>query len=39
LPKDLGVLLAAQHNQFKVGVFASVPQGAVVRRGDSARLE
>ena len=40
LPKDPGILrTAAQHNQVNVGVYASVVQGGVVRRGDAIRLE
>jgi MOSC domain-containing protein len=40
LPKDPGILrAAAQHNGANVGVYASVLQGGVVRRGDSVRLE
>jgi uncharacterized protein YcbX len=40
LPKDPGILrTAAQHNQVKVGVYASVLQGGRIRRGDSIRLE
>ena len=40
LPNDPGILrTAAQHNQASVGVYASVLQGGVVRRGDAVRLE
>ena len=40
LPKDPGILrTAAQHNQVNVGVYASVVQGGMVRRGDVIRLE
>jgi uncharacterized protein YcbX len=40
LPKDPGILrTAAQHNQVNVGVYASVVQGGVVRRGDAIRLQ
>ena len=40
LPKDPGILrTAAQHNQANVGVYASVVQGGVVRRGDAIRLQ
>jgi hypothetical protein len=40
LPRDPGILrTAAQHNRASVGVYASVLQGGVVRRGDSVRLE
>jgi uncharacterized protein YcbX len=40
LPKDPGILrTAAQHNQVNVGVYASVRQGGMVRRGDAVRLE
>jgi uncharacterized protein YcbX len=40
LPKDPGILrTAAQHNQVNVGVYASVVQGGLVRRGDVIRLE
>jgi uncharacterized protein YcbX len=40
LPKDPGILrTAAQHNQVNVGVYASVRQGGMVRRGDGVRLE
>jgi uncharacterized protein YcbX len=39
LPKDPGILRAsAQHNSANVGVYASVEQGGLVTRGDSARL-
>lgn len=40
LPRDVGILrTAAQHNQGHVGVYASVLQGGIVRRGDSVSLE
>ncbi len=40
LPKDVGILrAAAQHNQANVGVYATVLQGGMVRRGDSVRLQ
>jgi hypothetical protein len=40
LPRDTGILrAAAQHNRANVGVYASVLQGGMVRRGDSVRLE
>ena len=40
LPNDSGILrTAARHNQASVGVYASVLQGGVVRRGDAVRLE
>ena len=40
LPRDLGILRsAAQHNGANVGVYASVLQGGMVRRGDPVRLE
>ena len=39
LPKDPGILrAAAQHNEANVGVYASVEQEGVIRRGDSVRL-
>jgi uncharacterized protein YcbX len=39
LPHDSGILrTAARHNGGNVGVYASVVQGGVVRRGDVARL-
>jgi MOSC domain-containing protein YiiM len=39
LPRDAGILrTATQHNQANVGVYASVVQGGVVRRGDSVSL-
>jgi uncharacterized protein len=39
LPRDAGILrTAAQHNHAHVGVYASVVQGGVVRRGDSVSL-
>ena len=40
LPKDTGILkTAAQHNQARVGAYASVLQGGNVRRGDPVRIE
>jgi uncharacterized protein len=40
LSRDLGVLrTAARFNQAQVGVYASVLQGGVVRRGDAVSLE
>lgn len=39
LPNDSGILrTAAQHNQANVGVYATVLQGGMVRRGDSLTL-
>ncbi len=39
LPKDPGILrTAAQHNNVKVGVYASVERGGLVRRGDEVWL-
>lgn len=40
LPKDPGILkAAAKNNEARVGVYASVLQGGVVRYGDSVRVE
>jgi uncharacterized protein YcbX len=40
LPRDTGILrTAAQHNRANVGVYASVLQGGIVRRGDAVSLE
>jgi len=40
LPKDVGILrTAAQHNEANVGVYATVLQGGMVRRGDPVRLQ
>jgi uncharacterized protein YcbX len=40
LPKDPGILRAAvQHNGGNVGIYASVLQGGVIRRGDLIRVE
>jgi uncharacterized protein YcbX len=40
LPRDTGILkAAAKDNQARVGVYASVIQGGVVRMGDSVHLE
>ncbi len=40
LPKDVGILrTAAQHNQAHVGVYATVLQGGMVRRGDPVKLQ
>jgi uncharacterized protein len=39
LPGDTGILpTAVQHYRASVGVYASVPQGGTVRRGDPIRL-
>ena len=39
LPKDPGILrTAAQHNNVKVGVYAAVERGGLVRRGDEVWL-
>jgi uncharacterized protein YcbX len=40
LPNDLGILrTAAKYNQVHAGVYASVEQGGIARRGDLVRLE
>jgi MOSC domain-containing protein len=40
LPRDIGILkTAARHNQARVGAYASVLQGGVIRAGDSIHLE
>jgi len=40
LPKDAGILkTAARHNQARVGAYASVLQGGVIRTGDPIQLE
>jgi len=40
VPRDIGILkAAAKHNQARVGAYAAVVQGGMVRRGDSARIE
>jgi MOSC domain-containing protein len=40
LPKDTGILkTAAKHNQARVGAYASVLQGGVIRTGDLVRIE
>lgn len=40
LPADIGILkTAAKHNQARVGSYASVVQGGVVRKGDPVRIE
>ena len=40
LPKDIGILkTAAKHNQARVGAYASVIQGGVVRQGDPVRID
>jgi uncharacterized protein YcbX len=40
LPRDTGILkAAAKDNQARVGIYASVLQGGVVRMGDSVHLE
>jgi uncharacterized protein YcbX len=39
LPRDPGILRAvAQHNQVRVGVYASVLNGGTIRRGDAVRI-
>jgi uncharacterized protein YcbX len=40
LPADNGILrTAARHNQASVGVYASVMQAGIIKRGDEVRLE
>ena len=40
LPKDAGILkTAARHNQARVGAYASVLQGGVIRAGDPVQIE
>jgi uncharacterized protein YcbX len=40
LPKDIGILkAAAKHNQARVGAYASVLQGGVIRVGDNVKVE
>jgi uncharacterized protein YcbX len=40
LPKDTGILkAAARHNQARVGAYAAVLQGGVIRAGDLVQLE
>jgi uncharacterized protein YcbX len=40
LPKDTGILkTAARHNQARVGAYASVLQGGVIRAGDPVQIE
>ena len=40
LPKDTGILkTAARHNQARVGAYAAVLQGGVIRSGDSVQIE
>jgi uncharacterized protein YcbX len=40
LPKDTGILkTAAQHNQARVGAYAAVLQGGVIRAGDAVQIE
>jgi len=40
LPKDVGILkAAAKDNQARVGIYASVIQGGVVRTGDAVHIE
>jgi uncharacterized protein YcbX len=40
LPKDLGILkTAVDHNQARVGAYASVIRGGIVRKGDSVQVE
>ena len=39
LPKDVGILrTAAQHNGANVGVYTTVIQGGMLRRGDNVAL-
>ena len=39
LPKDVGILrAAAQNNDANVGVYASVEQPGVIRKGDPVKL-
>jgi len=40
LPKDTGILkAAARHNQARVGAYASVLQGGIIRAGDAVQIE
>ena len=40
LPKDTNILkTAARHNQARVGAYASVLQGGVIRAGDPVQIE
>jgi uncharacterized protein YcbX len=40
LPRDTGILkTAARHNQARVGAYAAVVQGGVIRAGDSVQIE
>ena len=40
LPKDTGILkTAARHNQARVGVYASVLQGGIIRAGDPVQID
>jgi uncharacterized protein YcbX len=40
LPKDTGILkVAARHNQARVGVYASVLSGGIIRAGDVVQIE
>jgi len=40
LPRDPGILrTVAQHNHGKVGVYAAIAQGGIIRRGDAVRIE
>jgi len=40
LPRDPGILrTAAQHNKVRVGVYAAVLRGGLIRRGDPARIK
>jgi len=40
LPKDIGILkAAAQHNQARVGAYASVLKGGFIRTGDVIKVE
>ena len=40
LPKDTGILkTATRHNQARVGAYAAVLQGGVIRAGDPVQIE